>query len=59
MAKDYVLDTLPGSAMLHVTAQGLYRTLVNGVRAGDDLLTAGWTCYDDRITNQTYDISGF
>ena len=27
------------------------------MRVGDDLLTPGWTCYDDRIAFQTYDVS--
>ncbi len=44
-------------AVLHISAQGLYRAFVNGERVGDDLLTPGWTCYDDRIAYQTYDIA--
>ena len=43
--------------MLHVSALGLYRAFVNGQRVGADLLTPGWTCYDDRIAYQSYDIS--
>lgn len=46
----------PGTA-LHISAQGLYRCFINGSRVGDDLLTPGWTCYDDRIAYQNYDIS--
>lgn len=57
VAKDFVLDAVPASAVLHVTAQGLYRAFVNGVQAGDDLLTPGWTCYDDRIAYQSYEIA--
>lgn len=44
-------------AVLHISAQGLYRAFVNEERVGDDLLTPGWTCYDDRIAYQTYDIA--
>ncbi|MBB3713541.1 alpha-L-rhamnosidase [Limimaricola variabilis] len=44
-------------AVLHVSAQGLYRAFVNGARVGADLLTPGWTCYDDRIAYQSYDIA--
>lgn len=43
--------------VLHISAQGLYRAFVNGRQVGDDCLTPGWTCYDDRIAYQTYDIS--
>lgn len=57
VAKDFTLATVPATAMLHVTAQGLYRAFVNGSRVGDDLLTPGWTCYDDRIAYQSYDIA--
>ncbi|WP_244629671.1 alpha-L-rhamnosidase [Martelella limonii] len=44
--------------VLHISALGLYRAFINGKRVGDDLLTPGWTCYDDRIAYQSYDISG-
>lgn len=44
-------------AILHISAMGLYRAFVNGVRVGNDQLTPGWTCYDDRIAFQSYDIS--
>ena len=57
VAKDFVLEGVPAQAMLHVTAQGLYRAFVNGTRVGDDLLTPGWTCYDDRIAYQSYNIA--
>ena len=46
-----------GPAILHISAQGLYRAFVNGARVGKDLLTPGWTCYDDRIAYQSYDVS--
>ena len=49
---DHVSETL-----LHITAYGVYRAFVNGVRVGTDCLTPGWTCYDDRIAYQTYDIT--
>ena len=46
-----------GPVLLHVSAYGVYRAFVNGQRVGADCLTPGWTCYDDRIAYQTYDIS--
>lgn len=57
VSKNFSLSAIPNKATLHITAQGLYRAFVNGVRVGDDLLTPGWTCYDDRIAFQSYDIA--
>ena len=44
-------------AELYVSAYGLYRAFINGQRVGNDCLTPGWTCYDDRVAYQTYDVS--
>ena len=57
VARTLDLPAVPRDAVLHVSAQGLYRAFVNGVRVGCDLLTPGWTCYDDRIAYQSYDIA--
>lgn len=46
-----------GEHILHISAFGLYRAFVNGRRVGSDCLTPGWTCYDDRVAYQTYDIT--
>lgn len=46
-----------GSYVLHISAFGLYRAFVNGMRVGTDCLTPGWTCYDDRVAFQSYDIT--
>lgn len=43
-------------AILHISAQGLYRCFVNGERVGRDVLTPGWVCYDTRLPYQSYDI---
>ena len=56
LACDFLLDQT-ADALLHISAQGLYLCFVNGLRVGDDLLTPGWTCYDDRIAFQSYDIA--
>ncbi|MBS1301365.1 alpha-L-rhamnosidase [Loktanella sp. SALINAS62] len=45
------------SPILHISALGLYRAFINGRRVGQDCLTPGWTCYDNRIAYQSYDIS--
>ncbi len=57
VAREFELDAVPSSATVRISALGLYRAYVNGQRIGDDLLTPGWTCYDDRIAYQTYDIA--
>jgi len=57
VARDFTLAEVPSAVTLHISAQGLYRAFINGHRVGDDLLTPGWTCYDDRIAYQTYDIA--
>ena len=43
--------------ILRISALGLYRAFINGRRVGDDLLTPGWTSYNDRLSYQTYDVS--
>lgn len=57
VARSFALSTVPEKVVLHISAQGLYRAFVNGRRVGGDLLTPGWTCYDDRIAYQSYDIA--
>ncbi len=57
VAREFELADAPAGSVLHLSAQGLYRAFLNGVRVGDDLLTPGWTCYDDRIAYQSYDVS--
>lgn len=46
------------SARVYATALGLYELRVNGQRAGDDVLTPGWTAYDKRLQVQTCDVTG-
>jgi alpha-L-rhamnosidase len=57
VAREFELGAVPAGSVLHLSAQGLYRAFLNGVRVGDDLLTPGWTCYDDRIAYQSYEVS--
>ena len=47
---------LSGAEVLRISALGLYRAFINGVRVGNDLLTPGWTSYDKRLSYQTYDV---
>lgn len=57
VARDFALERLEAGSLLHLSAQGLYRAFLNGHRVGHDLLTPGWTCYDDRIAFQIYDVT--
>lgn len=58
VARDFELAQVKQGSVLHLSAQGLYRAFLNGVRVGEDLLTPGWTCYDNRIAYQSYDVTG-
>ena len=57
VAREFSLDVVPAEAVLSLSALGLYRAFLNGKRVGTDLLTPGWTCYDDRIAYQAYDVA--
>ncbi len=57
VAREFELEKAPASATLRISALGLYRAFLNGKRIGNDLLTPGWTCYDDRIAYQTYEVA--
>ena len=49
-----VLDADAPDARLFISALGLYRCFINGRRVGDDVLTPGWTSYQDRLSYQSY-----
>jgi alpha-L-rhamnosidase len=56
VAKSFSLVSVGGGEALHISALGLYRAFINGQRVGNDLLTPGWTCYDQRLSYQSYDV---
>ena len=45
------------SAYIAASALGLYELYVNREKAGDAVLTPGWTSYDKRVQYQLYDVS--
>ena len=57
VSKTFVQESVPAVVDLFISAQGLYRCLINGSRVGEDLLTPGWTNYDNRIAYQRYDVA--
>ena len=58
LRKTVRLDGAYPDALLRISALGLYRCFINGVRVGDDQLTPGWTCYNERLSYQTYAVGG-
>ncbi len=59
MRKAYQLKGTVKKGRVYVTGLGAYVFYVNGEKAGDDLLTPGWTDYPKRVQYQVYDISSF
>jgi alpha-L-rhamnosidase len=45
------------SAMLYVTAEGIYEMHINGQRIGDQFFAPGWTDYNKRFRYQAYDVT--
>ena len=56
LRKEFIWEGEPKNIHLFISALGLYRAYLNGQRVGDDLLTPGWTCYDQRIAYQKYSL---
>ena len=44
-------------ATLCVSAIGIYKTDLNGVRVDKSVLAPGWTCYKDRVQYATIDVT--
>lgn len=45
------------SARLYATAQGMYRTRINGAEVPGNLLEPMWTTWDKRVLVRTYDVT--
>lgn len=45
-------------ARLYITAQGVYQITLNGKFISKDFMNPGWTCYQQRLTYQAYDLAG-
>lgn len=54
---EFELSNPVASARLYVTAIGLYECHINGMRVGQDVLTPGWTDYNQRVRYQVYDVT--
>lgn len=45
-------------AIAHVTGLGQYEMSLNGKKVGDDILSPGWTDYNDTVLYDTKDVTG-
>jgi alpha-L-rhamnosidase len=55
----FVLAGNPVHARLYLSALGLVEAEINSRKVGGDILTPGWTSYEDRLTYSVYDVSQF
>jgi alpha-L-rhamnosidase len=58
LGRPFEVDGEVVRARAYVTSLGLYELHLNDARAGDQLLTPGWTSYGSRLQYQTYDVTG-
>lgn len=45
------------SARAYISSLGIYELSINGMRIGDQVLTPGWTAYDERLQYQVFDVT--
>lgn len=57
LSKQFLVDGEITSAVLSITALGLFKAEINGVRVGKDVLAPGWTDYRYRLMYSQYDVS--
>jgi alpha-L-rhamnosidase len=57
LRREFGLAETPTSAVLRVTALGVYEVSINGLRVGDEVLAPGWTSYGNRILFRTFDVT--
>jgi alpha-L-rhamnosidase len=55
--REFTLIKEIDSAILYVSARGLYEAYINGEKANDDYFGNGWTDYNKRIYYRAYDVS--
>jgi alpha-L-rhamnosidase len=56
LRKTFTLANDAPDAVMRISALGLYRAFINGMRVGNDQLTPGWTCYQERLSYQMYEV---
>ena len=56
--KEFAVDGEIVRARLYITACGVYETMLNGHRVGDQVFTPGSTAFQKRVHYQSYDVTG-
>src|SRR5258706_10324990 len=54
--KEFTANKVIQSAMVYITAHGLYEAELNGKRIGKAYFTPGWTSYNRRLQYQEYEV---
>ncbi len=55
--KDFRVDGAIKSAVLHITALGLFEAEINGRTVGEDVFAPGWTDYSKRVYFHSHDVT--
>lgn len=55
--KKFNISKKVSSAVLKISARGVYEAHINKKRVGNFILAPGWTAYEDRIQVQEYDVT--
>ncbi|WP_259187121.1 glycoside hydrolase family 78 protein [Sphingobacterium sp. BIGb0165] len=55
--KEFSINKKLKSAMVYVTAKGLYEARINGQRISDTYFAPGWTSYKNHLQYQVYDVT--
>ena len=55
--KDFSVNKQVDSAVLYITARGVYEATLNSQRIGDFIMAPGWTAYHKRLQVQAYDVT--
>ncbi len=55
--KDFHVAKTVSSARVYIASHGFYELQINGKKAGDQVLTPGWTSYSKRLQYQVFDVT--
>ena len=56
--KNFRVEGAVSSAVLHITALGVFEAEVNGHAVSDEVFAPGWTDYNKRVYFRSYDVTG-